>query len=57
MAKRVDIAAAGLFAERAVDQLNDVDLSYIPPLGSPWDAVQVAAQTWVGRQGQDDQQS
>jgi len=57
VAKRVDIAAAGLFAERAVDQLNDVDLSYIPPLGSPWDAVQVAAQTWVGRQGQDDQQS
>jgi len=57
VAKRVDIAAAALFADLAVDQLNDVDLSYTPPLGSPWDAVQVAAQTWVGRQGRDDQQS
>ncbi|CAI7976696.1 hypothetical protein FRAHR75_280012 [Frankia sp. Hr75.2] len=22
------------------------DLSYTPPLGSPWDATQIAAQTW-----------
>ena len=46
VAKRVDIAAAALFAGLAVDQLNDLDLSYTPPLGSPWDAVQAAAQAW-----------
>ena len=26
---------------------SDLDLSYTPPLGSPWDAVQMAAQAWV----------
>ena len=26
-----------------VDALNELDLSYTPPLGSPWDAVQMAA--------------
>jgi hypothetical protein len=31
-----------------VDALSDLDLSYTPPLGSPWDAVQSAAQSWVG---------
>jgi hypothetical protein len=30
-----------------VEALNDLDLSYTPPLGSPWDAVQMAAQEWV----------
>ena len=30
-----------------VDGLSDLDLSYTPPLGSPWDAVQIAAQAWV----------
>jgi hypothetical protein len=29
-----------------VDAINDLDLSYTPPLGSPWDAVQHAAQGW-----------
>jgi len=28
-----------------VEQVNDLDLSYTPPLGSPWDAVQMAAQS------------
>ena len=27
-------------------QLSDLDLSYTPPLGSPWDAIQVGAQEW-----------
>jgi hypothetical protein len=26
--------------------LNDLDLSYTPPLGSPWDAAQVGTQAW-----------
>lgn len=47
VAKRVDIYATALFHEMAVDRLGDLDLSYTPPLGSPWDAVQVAAQDWV----------
>jgi len=29
-----------------VDEIADLDLSYTP-LGSPWDAVQVAAQDWT----------
>ncbi|HLG66366.1 MAG TPA: FAD-dependent oxidoreductase [Acidimicrobiales bacterium] len=46
IAKRIDIAAAALFSELAVDQLSDLDLSYTPPLGSPWDAVQAGAHAW-----------
>ena len=30
-----------------VDSLSELDLSYTPPLGSPWDATQMAAQAWV----------
>ena len=30
-----------------IDQISELDLSYTPPLGSPWDAVQIAAQQWV----------
>lgn len=46
-AKRVDTYAAALFHDMTVDALSELDLSYTPPLGSPWDAVQVAAQAWV----------
>ena len=45
--KRVDVFAAALFNRMMVEELNDVDLSYTPPLSTPWDAVQVAAQAWV----------
>ncbi len=47
IAKRVDIAAAAIFHGMTVDAVSDLDLSYTPPLGSPWDAVQMAAQTWI----------
>jgi NADPH-dependent 2,4-dienoyl-CoA reductase/sulfur reductase-like enzyme len=46
VAKRVDILAAALFHGMDIDALSDLDLSYTPPLGSPWDALQVAAQNW-----------
>ena len=46
-AKRVDTYATALFAGLTVDQVSDLDLSYTPPLGSPWDAVQTATQTWT----------
>jgi NADPH-dependent 2,4-dienoyl-CoA reductase/sulfur reductase-like enzyme len=47
VAKRVDIAATAIFNEMTVDAFSDLDLSYTPPLGSPWDAMQIGAQAWV----------
>jgi NADPH-dependent 2,4-dienoyl-CoA reductase/sulfur reductase-like enzyme len=47
VAKRIDVFASALYYGMAVEELNDLDLSYTPPLGSPWDAVQMAAQEWV----------
>lgn len=46
-AKRVDTFATALFHEMDVAGMADLDLAYTPPLGSPWDAVQVASQAWV----------
>lgn len=50
VSKRVDIIAAALFHQLTIEQLNDLDLSYTPPLSSPWDPVQMAAQEWVKAQ-------
>jgi NADPH-dependent 2,4-dienoyl-CoA reductase/sulfur reductase-like enzyme len=47
VAKRIDIFATALFHGMRVEEVNDLDLSYTPPLGSPWDAVQVSAQEWA----------
>ncbi|HVN10633.1 MAG TPA: FAD-dependent oxidoreductase [Kineosporiaceae bacterium] len=47
IAKRVDICATGIHHGMTVDALSDLDLCYTPPLGSPWDAVQVASQAWT----------
>jgi NADPH-dependent 2,4-dienoyl-CoA reductase/sulfur reductase-like enzyme len=47
VSKRVDVFATALFNRMAIEDLNNVDLSYTPPLSSPWDAVQMAAQAWV----------
>jgi NADPH-dependent 2,4-dienoyl-CoA reductase/sulfur reductase-like enzyme len=49
VAKRIDIPAGALFHRMTVDGLNDLDLSYTPPFGSPWDAVQMAASAWTRR--------
>ena len=49
IAKRIDIAATAIFNTMTVDMVSDLDLSYTPPLGSPWDAVQMGAQAWVRR--------
>ncbi len=46
-AKRVDIYATALFHAMTVDAVGDLDLSYTPPLGSPCDAIQIAAHTWA----------
>jgi hypothetical protein len=45
-AKRVGIASVAMFEELAVERVSDLDLSYSPPFGSPWDAIQMAAQKW-----------
>jgi NADPH-dependent 2,4-dienoyl-CoA reductase/sulfur reductase-like enzyme len=47
IAKRIDIAATAIFHRMTVDAISDLDLSYTPPLGSPWEAVQMGAQAWV----------
>ena len=46
IAKRIDIAATAIFHAMTVDGLSDLDLSYTPPLGSPWDAIQMGAHAW-----------
>lgn len=46
VAKRVDVFAAALYAGLRIDEISDLDLSYTPPLSSPWDPVQIAAQSW-----------
>jgi NADPH-dependent 2,4-dienoyl-CoA reductase/sulfur reductase-like enzyme len=46
VSKRIDTVAAGIHNGMTVETLNDIDLSYTPPLSSPWDPVQMAAQTW-----------
>jgi len=47
IAKRIDIPATAIFNDMTVDDMSELDLSYTPPLGSPWDAVQMGAQAWV----------
>src|ERR1022692_150882 len=44
IAKRIDIAATAIFHSMTVDAVSDLDLSYTPPLGSPWEAIQMGAQ-------------
>lgn len=46
VSKRLDVFATALFHEMAVDRISDLDLSYTPPLSSPWDPVQIASQAW-----------
>ncbi|MGW0916864.1 FAD-dependent oxidoreductase [Streptomyces sp. NPDC002784] len=51
ISKRVDTYATALFHGMTVDTVSDLDLSYTPPLGSPWDAVQMATQAWAREHG------
>jgi hypothetical protein len=47
IAKRVDIYATAIHHGARIDQISELDLSYTPPLGTPWDAVQTAAHEWT----------
>jgi NADPH-dependent 2,4-dienoyl-CoA reductase/sulfur reductase-like enzyme len=51
VAKRIDIAATAIFHGMTVEDVSDLDLSYTPPLGSPWEAIQIGAQAWARRAG------
>ncbi|HEV8065633.1 MAG TPA: FAD-dependent oxidoreductase [Acidimicrobiales bacterium] len=53
VAKRIDTFATAIHNDMTVEAMSELDLSYTPPLGSPWDAVQVAAQAWVRHHGAD----
>ncbi len=44
VSKRIDIFAAAIFHRMTVREFSDYDLSYSPPLSSPWDPVQMAVQ-------------
>jgi hypothetical protein len=47
-ATHIDIIfASALFHGMAVEEMGDLDLSYTPPLSSPWDPVQMAAHHWA----------
>jgi NADPH-dependent 2,4-dienoyl-CoA reductase/sulfur reductase-like enzyme len=46
VSKRLDVFATALFHGMTVEGLNDLDLTYTPPLSSPWDPVQMSAQAW-----------
>ncbi len=47
ISKRIDTVATAIHHGMTVEELNDLDLSYTPPLSSPWDPVQMAAQAWI----------
>ncbi len=46
ISKRIDTVAASIHNGMTVESLNDLDLSYTPPLSSPWDPIQMAVQAW-----------
>ena len=47
VAKRIDIAATAIHEGLRVEGLTRLDLSYTPPVSSPWDPLQVAADAWI----------
>lgn len=44
ISKRIDIFAAAIYNKMTTADFNQIDLSYTPPLSSPWDPVQMAVQ-------------
>jgi NADPH-dependent 2,4-dienoyl-CoA reductase/sulfur reductase-like enzyme len=47
VSKRLDVFATALFHGMTVDAVEQLDLSYTPPLSSPWDPVQTSCMEWV----------
>ena len=46
VAKRIDTLATVIYNRMTIAEVSDLDLSYTPPLSSPWDPVQIACQNW-----------
>jgi NADPH-dependent 2,4-dienoyl-CoA reductase/sulfur reductase-like enzyme len=46
VSKRLDVLATALFHGMTMEGISDLDLSYTPPLSSPWDPLQMASQHW-----------
>jgi NADPH-dependent 2,4-dienoyl-CoA reductase/sulfur reductase-like enzyme len=46
VAKRIDVFATALYSDMKVEDIDKLDLSYTPPLSTPWDPVQMAAHAW-----------
>ncbi len=46
VSKRIDVFTAAIYNGMTVDALSDLDLTYTPPLSSPWDPIQMSAQAW-----------
>ena len=44
VSKRLDIFATAIHNEMTIEEFSNLDLSYTPPLSSPWDPVQMAVQ-------------
>ncbi len=51
VSKRIDVLATVLHHNGDVADLVDIDLSYTPPLASPWDPLQQAAHAWLREVG------
>ena len=47
VSKRLDILATAIHHGSTIEQIAALDLSYTPPLSSPWDPVQQAAHHWA----------
>ena len=47
IAKRIDTPATAIHNEMTIAALSNLALSYTPPLGSPWEALQAGAQAWT----------
>lgn len=54
VSKRIDVFASAIYNDMLIDDLNDLDLSYTPPLSSPWDPIQMSAQAWSRAVGNSD---
>ncbi len=48
ISKRIDVFATAIFHGMRVADVERLDLSYTPPLSSPWDPVQASCMDWAG---------
>jgi NADPH-dependent 2,4-dienoyl-CoA reductase/sulfur reductase-like enzyme len=44
ISKRIDIFASAIYNQMTIEEFSQLDLSYTPPLSSPWDPVQSVVQ-------------